>query len=137
MRRSFDSIILVNAAVNLPQTYLGMYEHFCSPGAAAVGNGFNSSACAEMAAGLSSCENLGRLCDATYDGQVCRMAMETCYNMSGPYQRQVVPGGQNPYDDRKTCIDPPICGDMGMCSGLQLAEGNSDVNQAWSRFHPS
>lgn len=113
MRRSFSSVVLVDALVDFSQASLGFYDHFCSPDATPSQTGFNTSACGEMAMEYSSCENVGRLCEATYDARVCSSAFETCYAMTEAYQRQVVAGGQNPYDDRKRCNEPPICGGMG------------------------
>lgn len=119
MRRDLTSIILVNAMTNLPTTILGLYDHFCTPQKLVLDGGprglaLNASACEEMELAYPVCEKHGRLCDLTYDTEICRVALEKCAAIQEVYMRHVVPGGENPYDDRTTCIDPPICGRLGM-----------------------
>ncbi|CCF34407.1 carboxypeptidase Y [Colletotrichum higginsianum] len=115
MRRRFDSVVLVNALVDYSDVSLGVYDHFCAAEPTdARRRGLNASTCEEMERGYSACEKFGRLCTATYDSDVCLTALLNCVEATEPYQREVVPGGQNPYDDRTKCIDPPMCGRLGM-----------------------
>lgn len=115
MRREFDSIILVNALVDFSDVSLGLYDHFCAAKLVSAQRGLNASACGEMEQGYSTCDKFGRLCATTYDPDVCLTAFEKCAKATEPYQREVIPGGQNPYDDRTECIDPPMCGRLGKC----------------------
>ncbi|KAH7144237.1 carboxypeptidase Y [Dactylonectria estremocensis] len=118
MRRQFSSLVLVNAMINYPSVALGLHDHFCSSSKLArrgLGSrSVNISSCEEMEGAYSDCERQGRLCELTYDTEVCRIAFEKCDAVQTVYGRHVVPGGENPYDDRTTCIDPPICGRLGM-----------------------
>ncbi len=129
MRRQLTSIIVVNAMINLPTTMLGLYDHFCTPQKLAVDrpgiSAVNASTCHEMELAYPACEAQGRLCDLTYDTDICRGALGKCAALHEAYMRHVVPGGENPYDDRTTCIDPPICGRLGM-EGVAVY-----LNQDW------
>lgn len=118
MRRKFSSVVLVNAMVNFPNVQLGLYDHFCDQKrlAEVSTRGMSASSCREMEALYPDCERQGRLCDATYDTETCRIAaLEKCFALQQVYWRHVVPGGENPYDDRASCLhNPPICGRLGM-----------------------
>ncbi|GJD00760.1 carboxypeptidase Y [Colletotrichum higginsianum] len=121
MRRRFDSVVLVNALVDYSDVSLGVYDHFCAAEPTdARRRGLNASTCEEMERGYSACEKFGRLCTATYDSDVCLTALLNCVEATEPYQREVVPGGQNPYDDRTKCIDPPMCGRLGTSPSKSL-----------------
>lgn len=116
MRRKFDSVILVDALVDFSDAALGLYEHFCAAESASstTSRGLDESTCAAMAAGYATCAKHGALCTATYDQDICATANDKCAAVLEPYMREVVPGGQDPYDDREECIDPPMCGRLGM-----------------------
>lgn len=116
-RHKIDSIILVNALVNMPQTVLGKYEHFCvpfpTPSEEASHHRFNASSCTLMEEGYSQCDKFSRMCDLTYDADTCSTAFEKCLPLEEVFQREVAPGGRHPYDDRLICEKPPICGKLG------------------------
>ncbi|KAF7556193.1 hypothetical protein G7Z17_g1662 [Cylindrodendrum hubeiense] len=117
-RHKVDSVILVNALVNMPQTVLGLYDHFCVPfptaNEEASPRRFNASSCTLMAEGYSQCDKFSRICDSTYDSDICFTAFEKCMPLYELFFVEVAPGGRHPYDDRLTCDEPPMCGKLGM-----------------------
>ncbi|KAM0283776.1 hypothetical protein ACHAQH_002366 [Verticillium albo-atrum] len=139
MRRHFDSVILVDALVDFSYATLGLYDHFCADKPLAHGRGLNVTSCAAMEEDLTACAKFGRLCTSTYDADICFAASEKCLAASEPYQRQIVSGGQNPYDDRTDCIDPPMCGRLGMeevAAYLNLEEVQKALGLPRRRFEP-
>ncbi|KAF4881882.1 Carboxypeptidase Y-like protein [Colletotrichum fructicola] len=157
MRRRLDSIILVNALVIFPKVVLGLYEHFCMPTSvqgvelSVSRRGFNDTECAKMAAGYPTCDHFSRLCDMAYDGKTCEAAYGACKLFEDVVMNKVTPGGLNPYDDRVDCIEPPLCGRLGMeeitkylnQAHVQKQIGvekqinfmmvNMDLNEQWSK----
>lgn len=121
MRRRFASLILVDPLVNLPRSVLGLYHHLCVPHPITRGNRtFSAAACEQMVPKYSACEKAAAACDSTYDAETCLAAADTCQSLYNVFQQEVVPGGWNPYDDRKQCEGPPICGDMGEFAAMAL-----------------
>ncbi|KAI1871595.1 uncharacterized protein JN550_004589 [Neoarthrinium moseri] len=131
-RRRFTSIILVDALVSFAANTLGTYEHLCIN---RWGNTtenrlpINATACAIMETTYPICDKFGSLCDATYDPEVCFTAVEKCAPI-GDFLAALVQSGEfDPYDDRLTCEDPPICGHMGM-EEVELYLNSSNVKSA-------
>lgn len=122
-RREFQSMILVDPFIDWPQMVLGTYEHLCVPSPIiSGGRRFNATACDEMEKGYSACEKAGQLCALSYDADVCLIAAEVCDAVYGVFQREVVPGGWDPYDDRDICANPPLCTGQGKFSGCSLRD---------------
>ncbi|KAK1838112.1 carboxypeptidase Y [Colletotrichum chrysophilum] len=141
LRRRLDSIILVNALVSFPKVVLGLYEHFCVPTSvqgvelSVSRRGFNHTECAKMAAGYPTCE----------------AAYGACKPVEDVVMNKVTPGGLNPYDDRVDCIEPPLCGRLGMEeitkylnqahvqkqigveNQIDFKTVNMDMNEQWSK----
>ena len=127
-RRMFESIILVDPFVDPALHALSMYEHFCPVRKVGRVNGeegrrerkgapppryLNETACAAMEAGYGRCEKLRKECAATYDADVCWLAQDVCGRVERWVADEAGPGGRDPYDDRRTCGEPPLCNDMG------------------------
>ncbi|CAI4219620.1 unnamed protein product [Parascedosporium putredinis] len=120
-RRRAASVILVDPLIDLAYSSLGLYEHFCPTDADeaflvkrdAPGN-FNKTVCEDIERQSPACEKDGQACRDTYDGSHCDRAVESCTALFEYFEREVVPGGRHPYDDRLRCTEPPLCGNMGM-----------------------
>ncbi|KAF7535653.1 hypothetical protein G7054_g5168 [Neopestalotiopsis clavispora] len=152
MRRRFASLILVDPLINWPRSLLGVYEHLCVPRPLTSGNRtFSAEACEQMKMGYAACEKSAAACDLTYDGETCLAAADTCQKIYDIFDNEVVPGGWSPYDDRRQCEVPPICGGMGMeqvgqylnTEWVQQALGlndfdfrpvNGDFSEKWSNL---
>lgn len=109
------SVILVDAVIDhLTSGTGGFYDHFCSRdvhGSLRAGS-FNETACAAIKENTPACERWISRCIDSYDRKVCKSADEFCDEAIGKwFWRDVVPGGRNPYDDRKKCGTPPLCED--------------------------
>ncbi|KAH8195414.1 hypothetical protein TruAng_010421 [Truncatella angustata] len=115
LRRKIASLILVDPFIDWNLLVLGAYEHLCVPGPL-VRNGrqFNATACEEMEQFYPSCEKSAKLCLATNDGDTCWAAFEVCDHIWTQFYQTVIAGGWNPYDDRRVCDEPPLCGGQGM-----------------------
>lgn len=150
MRRRFASLILVDPLINWPRSILGLYHHLCVPVPITRGDRiFSVAACEQMVSGYSACERAATACDSTYDAEACLAAADTCQGMYDIFEREVVPGGWNPYDDRRQCEEPPMCGGMGMeqvaqylntgwvqqalgLEGFDFKPVNGDFSERWS-----
>ncbi|KAF4986783.1 hypothetical protein FDECE_15773 [Fusarium decemcellulare] len=117
-RRKFASIILVDPLIDLYNTIMGLYDHFCVGNAAGDAvrppRYMNDTACELMEELSVNCEKMGQVCRDTYDENLCAGAVAACEPVGEEYMREVVPGGRHPYDDRLTCKEPPLCGNLGM-----------------------
>lgn len=111
------SIILVDAVLDSVTSQTGgLYDHFCSRDQAEalkIG-GFNETVCTAMAAATPACERLAAACLQSYDLNMCIHAAHFCEETVGKwYFSDIVPGGRDPYDDRKKCGDnAPMCEDF-------------------------
>ncbi|OGM47809.1 hypothetical protein ABOM_003344 [Aspergillus bombycis] len=111
-------IILVNALVDNSWLSLGQYELFCTDNEPNVLR-FNETVCDAMAAAAPECERLGALCRTSDDPYICLAAAEFCMeNLDIYFQAEVDALRRSPYDFRRDCPDPPLCGvgDNGMGS---------------------
>jgi hypothetical protein len=121
-RRRFSSVILVDPYVDPVSHLLGFYDHFCPLNRSDVegkvdgpSRYFNETVCIAMEDGYQECEILGNACRTSYEGQICKLASDRCMETIGRWLNdEIVAGGRNPYDDRKTCEEPPLCGSLGM-----------------------
>lgn len=125
-RRRFESVILVDAAVDPAAHALATYLHFCpvtreeQRGAMMQEEGsrppryLNETACAAMEAAYSRCDKARRACGATYDADTCWLAQEVCLPVMEWVLDETRPGGRDPYDDRRVCREMPLCNDLGM-----------------------
>lgn len=118
MRRKLASLILVDPFIDWNRLVLGAYTHLCVP-APLVRNGreFNATACKEMEKAYPACEAGGKACMLTYDADTCFAGFLACQSIWEQFEQVVVPGGWDPYDDRRICTDPPICGGQGKLPG--------------------
>lgn len=109
------SVILVDAVVDhLISGVGGFYEHFCSRDIkrSCKAGGFNKTVCTAIEENTPACERWISRCIDSYDRKVCKSADEFCAEAIGKwFWRDVVPGGRNPYDDRRKCGTPPLCDD--------------------------
>ncbi|KAH0424723.1 hypothetical protein CcaCcLH18_11368 [Colletotrichum camelliae] len=114
------------------------------------GRGFNDTECATMAAGYPKCNHFSQLCDMAYDGQTCKAAYGACKLVEDVVMNKVTPGGLNPYDDRVDCVEPPLCGrlgieeitkylnqahvqkQIGVKNQIDFKTVNIDLNEQWS-----
>ncbi|KAJ3520329.1 hypothetical protein NM208_g13752 [Fusarium decemcellulare] len=117
-RRKFASIILVDPLIDLYNTIMGLYDHFCvghaEGDAVRPPRYMNDTACERMEELSVNCEKMGQVCRDTYDENLCAGAVAACEPVGEEYMREVVPGGRHPYDDRLACKEPPLCGNLGM-----------------------
>jgi len=150
-RRRFESIILVDPFVDPALHALSTYEHFCpvrrgDEGFSGEGRGerkgappryLNETACVAMEAGYGRCDRLRKECVATYDADICWLAGDVCNGVARWVADETGPGGRDPYDDRRTCGEPPLCNDMGKClwgrerrraDGLQARIGQISIS---------
>ncbi|EQB46305.1 hypothetical protein CGLO_14651 [Colletotrichum gloeosporioides Cg-14] len=104
-----------------------------------------------MAAGYPTCDHFSRHCDVAYDGKTCEAAYGACKPVEDVVMNKVTPGGLNPYDDRVDCIEPPLCGHLGMeeitkylnqahvqkqigvKDQIDFKTVNMDLNEQWSK----
>jgi cathepsin A (carboxypeptidase C) len=121
-KRHYASIILVDPWINFAKAILGIYHHFCvydsEETSTRPSKHLNETSCAEMEAHYTTCEKFGRQCEMSYDATICKDAYEKCAPIQEVFWREVVPGGRNPYDDRVTCTEPPLCGRLGKLSSI-------------------
>ena len=116
-RRKFTSLVLVDAVIDLPYTFLGLYEHLCLPrhGSGLAGSEpfANSTACEEMEKAYPTCARAGDLCRSTYDAVVCESANDACFEVFK--WLEMGSGARNPYDDRQVlpCDDILVCANLG------------------------
>lgn len=118
-RKAFDSVILIDPLIDFSNSQIGLYDHFCLHDEASsqqFPRYFNSTTCELMEESMMGCDKAGEACRTTYNVFECRVALETCTQVSDFFQREVVPGGRHPYDDRLTCDQPPLCGQLGKLS---------------------
>lgn len=95
-------IVLANALVDGTYSPLGHYELFCTDSPTADLLRFNSTACDAIAAAMPEAERLQRVCQATYDANLCQAAIEFGQrNLYKYFQEQVDALKHSPYD-RKT-----------------------------------
>lgn len=121
-RRRFDSVILVDPYVEPIRHSLGVYEHFCpltrDKEEQTKGSGppryLNETACAAMEEDYSKCEKLQAPCSSSYDADICVLAGPDCLRLTRWFEDEIRPGGRDPYDDRNTCYEMPLCSDVGM-----------------------
>jgi carboxypeptidase C (cathepsin A) len=130
-RRKFESIILVDPAIDQAIIGLSMYLHYCPEKQEPWGMEksspppyLNETACAAMEAAYSRCDKLRKACVSTYDAEVCWLANDSCEGVGKWFADEVRPGGRDPYDDRRACREPPLCNDLGRYdsqTGLRVA----------------
>ncbi|KAK3318957.1 carboxypeptidase Y [Apodospora peruviana] len=155
---TIQSIILVDAVIDtVSSSVLSLYDHFCDVddeiGAPTTKKPFNTTACDALENAAPECQRLDALCRDTYDGNVCQISHEVCFDTLGGWlMDDVREGGRDPYDDRKACgPNPPICEGFegeGYAayvnrSEVKIALGfeedyvfsgiNWDLNQRWER----
>jgi cathepsin A (carboxypeptidase C) len=143
--RKFESIILVDPYVDPALHALSMYLHFCPE--KTIGEGrmkkrddgpppryLNETACAAMESAYGRCDKLRRVCVATYDADMCRLAQDGCEGVAKWVADEVRPGGRDPYDDRRTCREPPLCNDMGIYISLSHTHKGEDESEGADRI---
>lgn len=119
-RRKFESIILVDPAIDPVLHELSLYLHYCPETRESRGTKegsppryMNETACAAMEAAYSKCDTLRRACVSSYDADICWLAHDGCEGVMSWFGDEVRPGGRDPYDDRRVCREPPLCNDLG------------------------
>ncbi|KAL4789277.1 Alpha/Beta hydrolase protein [Aspergillus venezuelensis] len=106
---SIDGVILVDAGVSFGYNALGHYELFCTDESKDLR--FNETTCEAMGAATVECEKLTNLCESLYDPHICKAAAEYCSeNLERYFQEEVEAHRRSPYDLRRDCPVPPICG---------------------------
>ncbi|KAL2209891.1 carboxypeptidase Y [Sarocladium strictum] len=125
---NIKSAVIVDGYIDGSAQSSGYYDFFCTDwrGDGRESPLMNDTACDEMEAAVPQCERLGSQCRATYDQDLCQLAFAWCEEHVGKFfHADVKPGGWNPYDNRESCIEPPLCFD--------LDEGVTErfLNQEW------
>lgn len=99
-----QSIIAVDANLDLAQHSAGFYDVFCSSEYQENGWGqasMNQTACEAMAAAIPECERLASKCRHTYDKNICEKAAMTCLTTVGKYfWDDVLHGERSPFDSK-------------------------------------
>ncbi|KAG4275799.1 carboxypeptidase Y [Fusarium proliferatum] len=122
-----SSAIIVDGYIDGTRQSAGYYDFFCQDWREDGSEPLMSTReCEEMASHVPECERLGELCRQTLDVEVCRLAATRCeWTVGKHFLDNVKPGGWNPYDSRKKCIEPPICSDLHGGATLQF------LNRPW------
>ncbi|KAF5712492.1 carboxypeptidase Y [Fusarium mundagurra] len=122
-----SSAIIVDGYIDATRQSAGYYDFFCQDwrddGSKPL---MSTRECDEMASYVPECERLGELCRQTVDVEVCHLAAKRCeWTVGKHFLENVKPGGWNPYDSRKPCVEPPICSDLDGGAALQF------LNRPW------
>ena len=93
---NITSIILVNALIDIAASSIGVWELLCSD---YRGNVFNESVCQQIAIAMPECEQLGRDCRRTGDGNTCLGAALYCITeIDSFYLAEEAAGRKSPYN---------------------------------------
>lgn len=99
---NISSIILVNALVDIVAPSVGSWELLCSDFRGSV---FNESVCDQIAIAMPECEQLGRDCRRTQDGNTCLGAALYCNTeIASFYEAEQSAGRKSPYDSEFTSM---------------------------------
>ncbi|ETS76921.1 hypothetical protein PFICI_10795 [Pestalotiopsis fici W106-1] len=103
-------LILVNALVDSNPLSTGHYDVFCTDQPPNLVR-FNETTCRAMGAAVPECERLASICQRTLDPQVCLTAQTFCMeNLEKYFYAEVEAHRLSPYDLRRNCPEPPLCG---------------------------
>ncbi|KAH6991343.1 Alpha/Beta hydrolase protein [Ilyonectria sp. MPI-CAGE-AT-0026] len=106
-------IMLVNALVDSTWMSLGHYDLFCTDTPPNLVR-FNETTCRAMAGAVPECQRQGSLCTNTRDPHICESAVEFCMeNLDTYFYEEVAAHRRSPYDLRRDCPEPPLCGVSG------------------------
>ena len=106
---NISSIILVNALVDVVAPSVGSWELLCSD---FRGDVFNQSVCAQIAVAMPECEQLGRDCRRTGDGNTCLGAALYCNTeIAAFYEAEQEAGKKSPYNSEfpRSHDNPSTC----------------------------
>ncbi|KAM5354841.1 hypothetical protein ACJ41O_001487 [Fusarium nematophilum] len=121
------SAIIVDGYIDGTRQSAGYYDFFCQDWRGDGSSSLMSTAeCEEMASYIPECERLGELCRQSLEIEVCHSAAMRCEETVGKYfLANVKPGGWNPYDSRRPCVEPPLCSDLDAGAALRF------LNRPW------